>query len=79
LTAQGNALTKRNESLKRWHDDVVRELNDLGLCCYDVKTDTFTSPVIASLKSMQGATFNSLAEFCGRGFLQRVRWLVTGR
>jgi hypothetical protein len=34
---------------------------------------------IVALTQQQGVTFNSLAEFCGRGFLQRVRWLVTGR
>lgn len=32
-----------------------------------------------SLTRQQGATFNSLAEFCGRSFLQRLRWLLTGR
>ncbi|HMF58846.1 MAG TPA: hypothetical protein VK595_00660 [Vicinamibacterales bacterium] len=31
------------------------------------------------LRQLQGATFNSLAEFCGRSFLQRLRWLVTGK
>lgn len=34
---------------------------------------------IASLRTQQGATFNSLAEFCGRSFWQRLRWVFTGR
>lgn len=34
---------------------------------------------VTSLTMQQGATFNSLAEFCGRTFWQRLRWLVTGR
>lgn len=34
---------------------------------------------VASLTTQQGATFNSLTEFCGRTFWQRLRWLVTGR
>jgi hypothetical protein len=34
---------------------------------------------VSSLTQQQGATFNSLAEFCGRGWRGRLRWLVTGR
>lgn len=32
-----------------------------------------------SLRLAQGATFNSLVEFCGRSRWQRLRWLLTGR
>lgn len=32
-----------------------------------------------SCSVVNGATFNSLMEFCGRSFLSRLRWLVTGR
>lgn len=34
---------------------------------------------VDSLTTQQGATVDSLAEFCGRSFWQRLRWLVTGQ
>lgn len=34
---------------------------------------------VISLAQMQGVTFNSLAEFCGRALRARLRWIVTGR
>jgi hypothetical protein len=32
-----------------------------------------------SLRVQQGATFASLAEFCGRNWRGRLRWIVTGK
>jgi len=32
-----------------------------------------------SLEKTAGATFASLAEFCGRGFWGRLRWLLRGK
>lgn len=70
-TLQVNALTKHVERNDRYFEEKIGGGDRLLAERLDKRID--------SLATQQGATFNSLTEFCGRSFWQRLRWLVTGR
>jgi hypothetical protein len=60
--------------------DSVTQDRLLGLleCSLEESIDEHRD-VARRLTVMQGATFNSLAEFCGRSFWHRLRWLALGK
>ena len=65
-SAQADAMRRQLVELTAAHNRLARLVESHG-------------DKLASLTTQQGATFNSLVEFCGRSLRGRLRWIFTGR
>lgn len=71
------ALLAEHEEAIKAHTEQIRLANLRLNVQYADQSEH--SRELHSVKTTSGATFASLAEFCGRSLLGRLRWLFTGK
>lgn len=66
------------------HEDALKnhrlnlDVHETRLVAVEKRSDADRAQ-LARIDGIAGATFGSLAEFCGRSFWGRVRWFLTGK